>query len=336
MPANNLLTCQISQGVTTETDSMRNVNSRHSLSERRALTAALTAVALWSTVATGFKLGLASMTPLQLLFTGSVFSTLVFVVAALPQGWPRQHFNLREGALFGLLNPLCYYLLLFEAYDRLPAQIAQPLNYTWAIVLALLAVPVLGQRLSVRTLTGVVVSYGGVVIVLSQGQFNALPGLDPTGVALALASTLVWACYWLFNARSSTRPEAFMATSFCLATPLLGAACWLGPGFPAASTETLFYGAWVGVIEMGVTFLLWQHALKLTANAGRISQLIFLSPFLSLLLISRVLGETVVASSWIGLLVIVTGLIITGRTRTPAPADSDILPQQVRPQDIRR
>ena len=102
--------------------------------EQKALSLALAAVALWSTVATGFKLGLASLEPVQLLFLGTVVSTIIFVTAVTLSGsWEINVRSLRESALFGLINPFLYYLVLFEAYDRLPAQIAQPLNYTWAI-----------------------------------------------------------------------------------------------------------------------------------------------------------------------------------------------------------
>jgi len=284
-------------------------------SERHAVVSALIAVALWSTVATGFKLGLENMTPLQLLTIGSALSTVVFVLAALRKGWPGTGWQPREAAMFGLINPVCYYLILFEAYDRLPAQLAQPLNYTWAITLALLAVPVLKQRLNGRTIAGIGISYLGVVVLLSQGRFDQLPDIDMLGVALALASTVLWAGYWLFNARSHTEPEAFMATSFCLATPVLIVLCALGPGLPEFTAANLGYGAWVGIVEMGVTFLLWQRALRLTRNAARIGQLIFLSPFLSLLLIAEVLEEQVVLSSWFGLGIIVIGLFITGRPR---------------------
>ncbi|MCZ6457993.1 MAG: DMT family transporter, partial [Gammaproteobacteria bacterium] len=155
--------------------------------ERKALIFALVAVLLWSSVATGFKLGLELMTPIQLLFAGSCISTIVFVIAAIRKGWPGTGLNLREGALFGLLNPALYYLLLFAAYDRLPAQIAQPLNYTWAIMLAILAVPVLKQRLTGRTAVGIALSYVGVVVLLTQGEIDRIPELDWTGVALALA-----------------------------------------------------------------------------------------------------------------------------------------------------
>ena len=106
-----------------------------------------------------------------------------------------------------------------------------------------------------------------------------------------------------------------MATSFALAAPVLGLICALGPGLPALDGDTLLYGAWVGLAEMGITFLLWQRALKLTRHAARIGQLIFLSPFLSLVLIGAVLGETIHPTSWIGLGIIVAGLLVTGRPR---------------------
>ncbi len=281
--------------------------------ERQALLFGIGAVLLWSTVATGFKLGLMVLAPAQLLLLGAGVSAAVFIPVAMKQGWPRRNFRFREGAAFALLNPVLYYLVLFEAYDRLPAQIAQPLNYTWAIVLALLAVPVLGQRLTARMGAGIAIGYLGVVVLLSQGRFDALPQLDWVGVALAMGSTLIWAGYWLFNARSSTEPAALMATSFLLAIPVLALICLLGPGLPSLSRDTLLYGAWVGLVEMGVTFLLWQQALRLTRQTARIGQLIFLSPFLSLLLIGSVLGETVHLSSWIGLGIIVAGLLVTGR-----------------------
>ena len=130
------------------------------------------------------------------------------------------------------MNPCAYYVVLFEAYDRLPAQIAQPLNYTWAITLAILAWPVLGQRLTARTLSGILLSYAGVVVLLTQGRLDARPQLDWTGVALALASTIVWAGYWLMNTRVHIDPIGLMAWSFTFGSLFVGALCLLGPGLP--------------------------------------------------------------------------------------------------------
>lgn len=279
----------------------------------------LVAVGLWATVATGFKLGLERLEPLQLVFLGTLVSLAVFWLAAWRSGrWRLPASTLGHCALLGLVNPFGYYVVLFEAYDRLPAQIAQPLNYTWAITLAILAVPVLGQRLSRRALAGILVSYLGVVIVLTQGRLGAWPDTSRAGVALALASTVLWAGYWLLVTRSRAEPAALMAWSFVFAMPAVALACGLGPGWPAPTAEHLAFGAWVGLVEMGITFLVWQRALKLTAHAGRLGQLIFLSPFASLVLIGTVLGERIHATSVLGLAVIVAGIVIARRGGPPA------------------
>jgi drug/metabolite transporter (DMT)-like permease len=61
---------------------------------------------------------------------------------------------------------------------------------------------------------------------------------------------------------------------------------------------------------MGLAFALWLSALKLTRSASRISNLVFLSPFLSLFFIRTFVGETILPSTWTGLGFIVAGLAI--------------------------
>lgn len=291
-------------------------------SETQATLLALAAVALWSTVATGFKLGLNVMTPLQMLLVGSVISTALFVVVAA-RTLPRLTLaDWRLAALLGLINPGVYYLVLFEAYNRLPAQIAQPLNYTWAITLALLAVPILGQTLTRRAVVGMLISYAGVVLLVSRPGASAVAELDALGVILALLSTLLWALYWLINTRSRAPATAMMAASFLIGTTTLLALAALTGDWPTASWDTLRYGAWVGLIEMGITFLLWQQALKRTRQSGRIAQLIFISPFLSLLMINSVLGEAVHWSAMAALVLIVAGLVLANANQRARRDDS--------------
>ena len=65
---------------------------------------------------------------------------------------------------------------------------------------------------------------------------------------------------------------------------------------------------YVGVFEMGLAFVLWSRAMKLATNTSRVSNLIFISPFLSLVFIYLILGEVILASTWVGLVLIVAGL----------------------------
>ena len=278
-------------------------------SEGKAIALGLSRVFFWSTVATGFKLGLEVMTVAQLLFVGTVISWLVFLICAAYQ---RSFYLEKSDRLLaiglGLLNPCIYYFVLFSAYDLLPAYIAQPLNYTWAITLSLLAIPILKQKLSKNSLLGIVVSYLGVVLLLTTGQATDGGELDLLGIGLAFLSTIFWALYWLLNTRSRSAPTAMMFWSFTAALPILSLVVLGTDGLPQPTMQTLIYGAWVGLFEMGVTFLCWQQALKLTHQVSRISQLIFLSPFLSLILIYVVLNEPIGLGAIVGLLVIVLGV----------------------------
>jgi drug/metabolite transporter (DMT)-like permease len=67
-------------------------------------------------------------------------------------------------------------------------------------------------------------------------------------------------------------------------------------------------GIYIGLFEMGITFVLWLNALKYSSTTAKVSNLIYLSPFLSLILIYFTVGETILPSTVIGLSLIVAGI----------------------------
>ncbi|MEE4637261.1 MAG: DMT family transporter [Wenzhouxiangella sp.] len=283
--------------------------------EKRALLFALGAVLMWSTVATAFKLSLEHLAPIQLLAWACVASVLTLGALLLATGRFGQVMQAsRRDVLYslalGLINPLAYYVVLFEAYDRLPAQEAQPLNYTWAFTLAILAVPLLGQRLTRMDIIGGLVAYSGVWVIATRGQVLALEFANPIGVGLALASTMLWALYWIFSTRDTRDPLVSLFTNFAIALPFVLLVCALTEGLAIPDWRGLAGAAYVGVFEMGLAFALWLSAMRLTQSTAKISNLIFLSPFLSLFFIRTFVGETILPSTWIGLGLIVAGLAL--------------------------
>jgi hypothetical protein len=76
-----------------------------------------------------------------------------------------------------------------------------------------------------------------------------------------------------------------------------------------ASTDHLIGAVYIGVAEMAIAFLLWSKALKMAENTSRVSNLVFISPFISLVLIHLILGESIHSTTYIGLLLIVGGLL---------------------------
>ena len=61
---------------------------------------------------------------------------------------------------------------------------------------------------------------------------------------------------------------------------------------------------------MGITYVLWLAALQRARSAAQISNLIFLSPFLSLVFIHFLVGEEIYPSTYAGLGLIVAGLLL--------------------------
>ncbi|NVK11997.1 MAG: DMT family transporter [Gammaproteobacteria bacterium] len=284
---------------------------------------AMIAVLLWSTVATAFKLALNVITPLALLFWSVLISAgclwlILWLSGRRSQILPtvRRHGSII--LLLGLINPTIYYLVLFAAYDRLPAQVAQPINYTWAIVLAWLAVPVLKQSLTRTDILATALGYFGVVVIASQGEWPWEADSDIVGVLLAIASTFIWAGYWLINTKVRGDAIVFMALSFSVALPMLAMAAWLAePSTFNVSGMPWLSVAWVGLFEMGITFVLWQMALTRAENVSRVGNLIFISPFVSLMFINYFLGESLHATTFVGLLLILTAVISQQRQKEP-------------------
>ena len=285
------------------------------MNERYALGYGLAAVLLWSTVATAFKITLDFFTPIQMLVAASVVSALALAGIALYQG--KLHLLGRTFMarplyylLLGLINPFAYYLVLFKAYELLPASQAQPLNYSWAITLTLMAAVFLGQKIRKQDWAACALGYLGVVVIATKGDVMALQFDNPTGVALALLSTILWAMYWILNTKNQADAVLGVLLGFLVSLPFsIGLSLYTG-GWTAIPWQGWAAVSYVGLFEMGVTFVLWINALKLTRNTARISNLIFISPFISLMLLATIIGEEIHSSTLVGLVLIVCGLVI--------------------------
>lgn len=143
------------------------VNSRNNT---RAIIYACIAVLSWSTVATAFKIALTHLTHFEMLLIASCTSLLIFaLLLTFQKKWkllsalPARQWG--YFALLGLLNPVAYYLVLFKAYDLLPAQVAQPINYAWPIVLLILLALFAHQPIPPKKYIGMFISLGGVVLI---------------------------------------------------------------------------------------------------------------------------------------------------------------------------
>lgn len=292
---------------------MSNSNSE----DTRAFSYALIAVFFWSTVATAFKLSLNFSTPEQLVFTSSLISAIFFIayVLASKSFLEIKDWSVKDWILvfvLALINPTFYYWVLFKAYLYLPAQQAQVINYSWGVLLALLSSLIFKHKLTWKLTVGLFICYLGVGLV---SQFwEAKAGEESMqGILLALLSTLLWSSYWLIKKYFKHNPINALAVSFTFSLPfmlilhhplnlqLMNWRGWLG-------------GVYVGLFEMGITFILFQKAIRLTSSIPKTSALIYLSPILSLVLIWKFLNEPITLWTIAGFILILSGNFLVQKT----------------------
>lgn len=283
--------------------------------QKKAMLLGFITVLLWSTVASAFKLTLSYFAPIQMVLIASITSIFLLLAVATYQGKlaliPQY---LQKQPLFfltlGIINPFLYYLILFKAYDLLPASQAQALNYTWAITLTLLAVPFLGQKIRRQDWVAIILSYNGALVIATKGDILSLNFDSPLGVGFALFSTVIWASYWIINAKNNNDPIISLLLGFLLSLPFTIIATALMADFNFDSFAGVMGAIYIGLFEMGIAFVLWLMAIKLATNTAQVSNLIFISPFISLVLLSVIVGEEIHPSTLIGLIVIILGLIV--------------------------
>lgn len=283
--------------------------------QKRAYFCAFVAVLFWSTVASAFKLSLRHLDVLSLLFYASITSTVVFFVYLLFS----KKLNLLKAlsrkdylysALLGFLNPFLYYVVLFKAYSILPAQEAQPLNFIWPITLVLLSIPLLNQKIKSKDILAIIISFVGVFVISTRGDILGFKFTNPAGVLLATGSSVIWAMFWIYNVKDKCDEVVRLFLNFAFGSVIIFLAMWLFTGVKIPNLNGILGAAYVGLFEMGITFLFWLKALKLSKTTAHIASLIYLVPFLSLVIISFAVGEKILFSTIIGVIFIVAGIIL--------------------------
>ncbi len=277
-----------------------------------------TAVLMWSTVGSAFKLTLAHLSPIQMLLYASFVSILVLLFILVVQKkiqvlLASKPVDISHSALNALLNPFLFYIVLFFSYDMMLTQEAMVINFTWPLPLTLLSIIILKQKISWKSVMAITISFLGIVIIATKGDFRTLKFENPLGVTLALSSTLIWSFFWIVNMRDR-RDEVvklflnFLFGFFYILITAIILNEMIIPDWPAVAGIV-----YIGIFEMGVAYVFWLKGLQLSATTAKVSNLLFLAPFISLVLINLVVGEQLLWSTLAGLAFIIVGIVLQKR-----------------------
>jgi drug/metabolite transporter (DMT)-like permease len=278
------------------------------------------AILFWATVPTAFKISLKELNILPMLTVASLTSAIVLLIILLiskktgliRSSTPKELFS---SALLGLINPFIYYIILLKAYQLLPAQVAQPLNMIWPIILVFLSVPILGQKIKTRSFIALFISFAGVFIISSQGNLFGRSHSDMRGVLLATGSSVFWAFYFILNVRDKRDEAVKLFLNFIFGSVYLIIALLVTGNFDFGSFSLIGVSGsiYIGIFEMGLTFWLWLKALQMAETTDKVSNLVYIAPFISLIFVHFILHEPVYYTTPAGLLLIISGIWLQSR-----------------------
>ncbi|HUW92548.1 MAG TPA: DMT family transporter [Bacteroidales bacterium] len=279
-------------------------------------------VMLWGTIATAFKIALAELSVVTMLGIATLVSTVVIFFIVLFSGKIRlmRSMSRREilwSALLGFINPLAYYIILLNAYSRLPGQVAQPVNMIWPIILVFFSIPLLGHKIPGRSFVALFISLIGVYVIASQGAPFHPGRSDTAGVLMALSSGVLWALYFVINVRDSRDEAVKLLTNFIFGSIYLIIAMLINGSFNETVTlRGTAAAVYCGIFEMGITFWFWLRAMQLAPTSDKISNLVYFAPFISLILLHFIIHEPIYYTTPVGLLLIIGSVLYQNLRRT--------------------
>lgn len=213
---------------------------------------------------------------------------LLLFVRQLPSGiWWWRSFTL------GALNFSVFLSLLFISAYRLPGGVAATVGAVQPLLVVFLAYLVLASPIRPMSVMGALLGAAGVALLVLGPQ----AALDPVGIAAGLAGSASMACGTVLSRKWRPPVSLLTYTAWQLSAGgllLLPVVVLFEPAIPVPTAGNLMALAWLGLVGMAVTFLLWLRGVT-RLHPSAVSPLLLLSPVTAVVLGWLFLGQALTA-----------------------------------------
>ncbi|MEO0635699.1 MAG: DMT family transporter [Pseudomonadota bacterium] len=276
------------------------------------------------------KVAVAEIAPLTLVLFRVGFAAiilwLIVAVARKAVGFDRQ--SMVRWLMMGLLANALPFALLFYGQREIGAGLASIINAStvlWTAVFAQIFLP--DEKLTSLKSVGIAAGFIGIIVMIGPA---ALEGLGASVIAqlLVVATAISYGFAAIYSRRfAKTDPMVTAAGQLTGATLLIAPVALLVDNplqmaMPSAATIWSIVG--LVVISTALAYVLF-FAVVAKVGAVNVSLCTFIVPIVALLLGKLFLSETLIWNQWLGMAMIMFGLLaIDGRVfRTPTKRASD-------------
>ena len=272
-----------------------------------------TAILMWSTMATVSKLLLTSLGNFQVLCISSLLAGVSMLAIngfsgklALLKTYRPKDYLIMTGT--GLLGIFLYYSFYYIGMGSLLASQAFIINYLWPIMSVIFAAILLKEKLTVRKGIAIGLSFLGVIIVTGKDLLHFNPQMI-FGAAMCVSAAVCYGAFTALNKKWHYEKGICMMIAFFTAFVLSFLLNWAAGETWNISLGQLAGLGWNGIFSMGIGNTAWALAME-KGNTAKISNLAYITPFLSLIWTALILKEEISIWSVAGLCVIVLGILI--------------------------
>jgi len=278
----------------------------------------LVAVAVWGFSFIATKQLLTDIKPLVVILLRQIVACFFLIIFAVKTG---KNFRVGKSDLIGII------LLSLIATIHLSIQITG-LQYTTAsntgwiigitpVFMALLGLIFFKEKLSGIQIAGILVSFCGLVLLVSKGNLSSVDFISNKGDFLILASSFTWAVYSLVGKKVTLNFSPMMTILFLFALMSLFVSPFaLTPenieSIRHLSITSLFSILFLGLFCSGIAYVLWAQAMS-EMPASRVGAFLYIEPFVTSFGAWILLHERVTVLTMMSGLIIVGGVILVNR-----------------------
>ncbi len=285
------------------------------MNKQRGILYAFLAVILYATIGFGFKIAVTNVNPFIATVYIGLFATLFLGVYLAIKGKLKDVIKeFKKNKLFfiiaGFIGLGLQQILYLKSFSLLPASNVVILFYLYPIFMIFISGLFFKHKISIKSILLLFIGFIGVYILISKGSL-IIPILS-LGTILAILASLSWAFFSVLIKYKKFEVESgmFLFNLFGLISLLLMIP-WFGFDFKISTTAIIGL-VYLGIFPTAIAFLFWNKALKST-NLSTCSNIALLTPLLSILLISIILGEKLVPTLIVSLVLIVGSVYLNLR-----------------------
>lgn len=272
-----------------------------------------TAIFFWSTVAVTTKLLLGTHNNFQVLSVSALFAAIFLLGVNVATGNIKKlkNYKLKDyviSMLIGLPGTFFYYVFYYAGADMMLASQAFIVNYLWPIMSIVFACIILKEKMTPRKAIAVIISFLGVAIVTGSDIMH-FSGNVMYGTLLCISGAICYGIFTSLNQKFHYDKRLSMMMNYVVTYILTGIINIANGDAFVPSFAEAFGFVWNGVFTMAIANTAWTIALE-SGKTAKISNLAYITPFVSLIWTSLILKEELNINFVLGLIAIILGIFI--------------------------